>query len=146
MKWTPWLIGSLCIATVAGCKGNRNDTNTTGGPGTESGASAGAATDTTMGTMGRSDTTMGTMGRSDTSAAGATGGTSADTARNRAAGGTPSKSAKGNQTKSGVTDKSGKSTLGPGVTQTRPDQNQPVTSKGDTIRKGNDSTAPGSSQ
>jgi hypothetical protein len=33
-----------------------------------------------------------------------------------------------------VTDaRTGKSTLGPGVTKTRPDQGQPVTSKGDTI-------------
>jgi hypothetical protein len=55
---------------------------------------------------------------------------------------TPGKadSAKGNQSKSGVTDtKTGKSTLGPGATKTRPDQGQPVTSKGDTI-KGQDSS------
>jgi hypothetical protein len=45
-----------------------------------------------------------------------------------------------NQTKSGVTDtKTGKSTLGPGVTKTSPDQGQPVTAKGDTISRG-DST------
>ena len=49
-------------------------------------------------------------------------------------------SAKGNQSKSGVTDtKTGKSTLGPGATKTRPDQGQPVTSKGDTI-EGQDSS------
>jgi hypothetical protein len=46
----------------------------------------------------------------------------------------------GNQTKSGVTDSSGTSTLGPGATRTRPDQGQPVTSKGDTINPGVDSS------
>ncbi len=50
-----------------------------------------------------------------------------------------SDSAKGNQTESGVTDSSGQSTLGPGVEQTRPDQGQPVTSKGDTVNTGVDS-------
>ena len=50
-------------------------------------------------------------------------------------------SANPNQTKSGVTDtKTGKSTLGPNVTKTRPDQGQPVTSKGDTINPGVDSS------
>ena len=49
-------------------------------------------------------------------------------------------SAQANQTESGVTDSSGQSTLGEGVEQTRPDQNQPVTSKGDTIRTAIDSS------
>jgi hypothetical protein len=49
-------------------------------------------------------------------------------------------SAKANQTESGVTDpKTGKSTLGKKVTKTRPDQGPPVTSKGDTLKKGGDS-------
>ena len=52
-----------------------------------------------------------------------------------------SDSAKANQTKSGVTDSSGTSTLGPGATKTRPDQGQPVTSKGDTINPGVDSSS-----
>lgn len=66
----------------------------------------------------------------------ATGVLPADTAHN---GATPD-SAKANQTKSGVTDtKTGTSTLGPGATRTRPDQGQPVTSKGDTINRGVDS-------
>ena len=43
------------------------------------------------------------------------------------------------QTQSGVTDSSGQSTLGKGVEKTRPDQGQPVTSKGDTINPGVDS-------
>jgi hypothetical protein len=49
-------------------------------------------------------------------------------------------SAAANQTESGVTDSSGRSTLGPGVEKTRPDQGQPVTSKGDTIHASLDSS------
>jgi hypothetical protein len=45
------------------------------------------------------------------------------------------------QTQSGVTDTSGQSTLGKDVQKTRPDQGQPVTSKGDTINPGVDSTS-----
>lgn len=44
------------------------------------------------------------------------------------------------QTQSGVTDSSGQSTLGPEVERTRPDQGQPVTSKGDTISASPDSS------
>src|SRR4051794_35141182 len=54
-------------------------------------------------------------------------------------------SANPNQTKSGVTDtKTGEGTV-PNATQTRPDQGQPVTSKGDTINPSVDSstTPPG---
>ena len=50
-----------------------------------------------------------------------------------------SDSASTNQTESGVTDSSGQSTLGSGVEQTRPDQGQPVTAKGDTVNTGVDS-------
>jgi len=49
-----------------------------------------------------------------------------------------------NQSQSGVTDSSGQSTLGTGVEKTRPDQGQPVTSKGDTINPGVDSATTGS--
>ncbi len=45
-----------------------------------------------------------------------------------------------NQTQSGVQNKSGRSTLGPGVKKTSPTQGAPVTSKGDTLRKGGDTT------
>ena len=51
-----------------------------------------------------------------------------------------SDSASANQTESGVTDSSGESTLGTGVEQTRPDQGQPVTAKGDTVSAGVDSS------
>jgi hypothetical protein len=50
-----------------------------------------------------------------------------------------------NQTESGVTDSSGQSTLGTGVEKTRPDQGQPVTSKGDTLNPGVDSSTSDSS-
>jgi hypothetical protein len=50
-------------------------------------------------------------------------------------------SAKANQTKSGVVNSSGQSVTGDTVTKTRPDQGQPVTSKGDTINPGVDSTS-----
>ncbi len=63
-----------------------------------------------------------------------TGAATRDTARTAI-----SDSARGNQTESGVTDSSGQSTLGPGVEKTRPDQGQPVTSKGDTVNTGVDS-------
>lgn len=57
-----------------------------------------------------------------------------------------SDSAKANQTKSGVTNtQTGKSTLGPGATRTRPDQAQPVTAKGDTVNRGVDSSTVDSS-
>ena len=49
-------------------------------------------------------------------------------------------SAKVNQTESGMTDSSGHSTLGKGAEKTRPDQGQPVTSKGDTVNPGVDSS------
>jgi hypothetical protein len=52
-----------------------------------------------------------------------------------------SDSAQANQTEAGMTDSSGQSTLGPGAEKTRPDQGQPVTSKGDTINPGVDSSA-----
>jgi hypothetical protein len=45
------------------------------------------------------------------------------------------------QSQSGLTNKTGKSTLGPKVTKTRPDQNQPVTSKGDTVSNSGDTSA-----
>jgi hypothetical protein len=60
-------------------------------------------------------------------------------ARDRTAAGITD-SAKINQTESGMTDSSGRSTLGPGAEKTRPDQGQPVTSKGDTVNPGVDSS------
>jgi hypothetical protein len=45
------------------------------------------------------------------------------------------------QTQSGMTDSSGQSTLGKDAEKTRPDQGQPVTSKGDTLNPGVDSAS-----
>jgi hypothetical protein len=115
-------------------------------------------------------TRSGSVSRSDSSAGGATsmpsaadtGSTMADTSQHaghagmrhhradrsgmRADSGTAgagiSDSAKANQTKSGVTNtKHRKSTLGKKVFKTRPDQSQPITAKGDTIRKAADSAS-----
>jgi hypothetical protein len=52
-----------------------------------------------------------------------------------------SDSSRANQTESGMTDSSGQSTLGADAEKTRPDQGQPVTSKGDTINAGVDSSS-----
>jgi hypothetical protein len=51
-----------------------------------------------------------------------------------------SDSTSANQTESGMTDSSGQSTLGPEAEKTRPDQGQPVTSKGDTVNSSIDSS------
>jgi hypothetical protein len=185
MKWTPLIVGSLYLAAMTACGGNRGDNNRAGttGSGMESGSmqngANGTMSDTSMSSGGgggvgdtapvRSDsaTTSGAMDTSATSGAASartrTGSTGAGTSSTGSAGqssksatgmtgqsskhwkagaGGASDSAKGNQTKSGVTNtKTGKSTLGKGVTTTRPDQGQPVTSKGDTIRSGNDSSS-----
>ena len=87
----------------------RSDTGMTSGSMNDSGAM-------------RSDTGMSSGGMNDTAGMSNRGGASG------------TDSAKANQTKSGVTNtETGKSTPGKGVTQTRPDQNQPVTFKGDTV-------------
>lgn len=51
-----------------------------------------------------------------------------------------SDSASANQTESGMTDSSGQSTLGTDAEETRPDQGQPVTAKGDTVSSNLDSS------
>jgi len=160
MKCVPWLLGSLTVALIAGCGGDRrNNDNSAAGTGTETGTmQGGAATDTAMSsgdTSGMSqgmssdtahaDAAMhGNMNRSSTTSgnqSSTTSGNQSSSTGAAATGGTGSDSAKGNQTKSGVTNtKTGKSTLGKGVTKTRPDQGQPVTSKGDTVSSGPDTT------
>lgn len=156
MKWTPWLLGSLTTVALAACGGNKgNDTGTARTSGTESGTMQGNNATTADTGMAATDTAGGGMSgmRSDTATGGAR--MHSDTGRMRSESrmrsssstGTTSTSgvsdsAKGNQTKSGVTNtKTGKSTLGKGVTKTRPDQGQPVTSKGDTVSSGPDSNA-----
>jgi len=150
MKLTPWLFGSLTAVALAACDGSGRRNNDTG-------SSVGAGTDTAAVQSGATGTATDTAMNAGTDTTGMSGGMSSDTARTGAwmhadssapAGKKSSSSGKTNpnQTKSGVTDtKTGESTLGKGVTQTSPDQNQPVTAKGDTLRSGGDS-ASGSTQ
>lgn len=116
MKWTPWIVGSLCLATIA-CNGNRRDNDTGAASGTESGTMQGGAAGTATDTA---------AVRSDTGAtSGATGAESPDTARG-----------------TGTADQSQPVTA-KGDTLQKGGQDQPVTAKGDTLRKPNDSTAVG---
>jgi hypothetical protein len=138
MKST-WLWGTLTVALIAGCGGDRRntDTGTAGGTGTETGTMQNeAGTSYTAIPSRGTGANTGTM-NSDTAHADA--GMHGDMHQQGAG---ASDSAKANQTKSGVTNtETGKSTLGKGVTRTRPDQGQPVTSKGDTVSAGADTTA-----
>ena len=142
MKCTPWIWAPLTVALIAGCSGDRRNNDTgTAGSGTETGTMQGGAatTDTAIPSADTSATTQGMS--SDTASADAGMHGDMDHSGNAATGAAGADSAKGNQTKSGVTNtKTGKSTLGKGVTRTRPDQGQPVTSKGDTVSAGADST------
>ena len=155
MNRTPWLLGCMTAALVAGCHHN-NDT------GAASVAPKDSAQAQTSAGRARSDSAYGTQ---DTAAVkirmnDSTKTDTSSTSRNPSSTGAgtsdsmsmphDSTGAKGtasaadstsNQTKSGVTDtKTGKSTLGPGATKTSPDQGQPVTAKGDTL-SGADSTS-----
>jgi hypothetical protein len=142
MTRTPWLFSSLAIMALAACNGNKGNNNgSTAGAGTESGTMQNGATRTDTG-MAAMDTAGGGMSgmSSDTATGGAR--IHSDTNRTGASTNTGATGTRGNQTKSGVTNtKTGKSTLGKGVTKTRPDQGQPVTSKGDTIAASPDSSA-----
>jgi hypothetical protein len=65
MKWTPWLFGSLTVVLIAGCGGERRNTDT--------GAAAGAASDSSTMQGGAPGTAMDTAGmraRTDTGMAG----------------------------------------------------------------------------
>ena len=145
MEWTTRTAACLVAMAIAGCSGRdrARDTGGAGMGGTETGATGDTAATPAQPDMSRDTTGMGGMG--DTGApAGAAG-------RDTAPGGNrmhPDSSGAGagraanerNQTESGVTDSSGQSTLGENAAKTRPDQGQPVTSKGDTINAGVDST------
>jgi hypothetical protein len=144
MKWTSWLFPSLVAALIAGCGGDRrhDETGAAAGTGTESGSmqggATGAATDTSM----RAADSAATQPGAGAMTADSAGTGSRIHSDSNSSGAGASGTSNANQTKSGVTDtRTGKSTLGKGVTQTRPDQNQPVTSKGDTLRSGGDSTS-----
>ncbi len=127
MRWNTWMLGPVAAVLLAGCGGsgrNANNAGSTAGGTPETGT----ATDT------------GAMTATDTSAMAPGAVTDTGPAATPKAGGTSSDSTK-NQSQSGVTSDSGKSTLGPKVTKTRPDQNKPVTSKGDTVSNSGDTSA-----
>jgi hypothetical protein len=131
MRWTTQAAACLVAIAIAGC-GPRDRTRDSGAAPGEAGTETGRMTDT-AGTAGLpSDTAQPGMS-SDT----AQPGMSSDTARTGER--MRSDSGEQNQTESGVTDSSGKSTLGKNTQKTRPDQSQPVTSKGDTVNPGVDS-------
>jgi hypothetical protein len=132
MKWNTWMLGPVAAVLLAGCGGGGRNANTAGSTagGSETGmqgtaADTAAMTATDSSRM-RSATDTGMKARTGTTS---DTGMSADTGR----------TAK-NQSQSGVTNKSGKSTMGNKVTKARPDQNQPVTSKGDTISNNADTS------
>lgn len=133
MRGTIQAAACLVAMTLAGCNGGRTarDTGAAG-----NGAETGSMNDT----MGMSDTTGMNRMPADTgrSAMPADTGVGRDSMRMGGAREGSDTSAR-NQTQSGNTDSTGKSTLGKRVDQTRPDQGQPVTSKGDTVNPGVDS-------
>jgi hypothetical protein len=131
MRRSPLLLSGLVALVLAGCSKPRTDRET---------GAVGGATDTSSlqpPTTNPADTTAPGAGaidtnRPDTSRA-------LDTSRSKTSG---SDSGKANQSKSGVTNtKTGESTLGPGTKKARPDQGQPVTAKGDTLKSGGDSSS-----
>ena len=140
MKCTPWLFGSLTLVAVTACGGNKgNNESATMQGGAATTADTGMAATDTSGMSGMSSDTAsgGARMKSDTNNP-----NSGAAARSSTGAVGTSDSAKGNQTKSGVTNtQTGKSTLGKGATKTRPDQGQPVTSKGDTVSNSPDSNA-----
>jgi hypothetical protein len=73
MKWTPWLFGSLTAVLIAGCGGNKRNTDT--------GAAAGAASDSSTMQGGAPGTAMDTAGMSARTDTGMTGSMNSDSAR-----------------------------------------------------------------
>ena len=113
MRWTSQASACLvAVALAAGCNGPRDRTAGTAGTGNETGAMSD--------TSGLRDTSAMIRDTSGMSGMPADTGLKADTGKARS---------------------EKKSTLGPGAKKTRPDQGQPVTSKGDTINSGVDSSA-----
>lgn len=125
MKRTLMALPSM-LAFVLACGDGRTSDQDTGAAGT--GAESGALpADTGVPGAGIEDTTAAPSSDLGTP----TTDTAADTGSASGAAGAGDKA---NQNQSGVTDtESGQSELGGDVNQTRPDQGEPVTSKGDTI-------------
>jgi hypothetical protein len=113
------------LVAVAACnkadKSATTDTTSVGGAVAPASDSSGAMSNPS-GTMGGSNMSA----DSSTMKSGAMGGAmSSDSSANKT----------NNQSQSGMTDSSGKSTLGPNATKTSPTQDAPVTAKGDTLKK-----------
>lgn len=128
---------------LGACSSGEQNASTTGdsamGGVAPAGAGTGATTGGTTGSMGAVDSAApGSTGAGAGTGGGAgtTGGTGTGGSTGAAGVAAPSGADKGNQSQSGVVDsKTGASTLGPGATSTRPDQNQATTSKGDTVAR-----------
>jgi hypothetical protein len=73
MKWTPWLFGSLTAIWMAGCGGDKRNTDT--------GAAAGAPTDSSAVQSPAAGTATDTAGMSARTDTGMAGGMKSDTAR-----------------------------------------------------------------
>jgi len=131
------------LVAVAACnksdKVNTTDTSTAGG------AVAPASGDTTGSMSGMSSSSSTTMSSgSSTNSSSKMMDTSkmSDTSKMRDSTKSHMKGAARNQSQSGVTDSSGRSTLGPNVKKTSPTSGAPVTAKGDTLKKGQPSSTP----
>lgn len=127
MRWQSQAVAAVLATMLIGC-----------GPRDNAGRDTGTAGDPADSPSGMTSS----PGMTDTTSVGGTAGTGADTGSDTSMTGrrAPSDSAKGNQSESGVTNtETGKATTGGGVTKTRPDQGQPVTSKGDTVSRTADS-------
>ena len=128
MKWQTAAIP--CLAAMALACGQRHDSNPQSGLGAGASANSTATSpDTALRTPGAADS-AGSMGAPVPGAgdSGLKGNWDSTRYHKRVT----------NQDQSGVTRKR-KSTLGPNVTKTRPDQGQPVTGKGDTLNRSLDS-------
>lgn len=141
---TCFLIG----LTAVGCSRRSNDTDRGLGAGADSAAlhDSMVGRDTSMvspGTARPVDTshTKSMTPGSGTSLAPGAGTTSGSAAPYDT--GTTHRKLKRSQTQSGVTDKNGTSTLGKNIRKTRPDVNEPVTAKGDTLTSGSGMTGAG---
>lgn len=146
------MVPCAALLVAVACGGNKNNTAATD---TAGGAMAAPATatpsampsDTLSGTAAGSTSTpaagtTGTAGMDTTGRAGTAG--TADTMNKARTSGATAKAGTSahDQTQSGVTNaKTGHSTLGPNIKKTSPTQGQAVTSKGDTLRKGGDTTS-----
>lgn len=133
MRWTSFAVPCLFATAIVGCKAR---------PATNGDTGALPSTTDTASMSGSAATPVPNRGDS-TAPTSATSAYPTDT--NVASGKDTSMKSQGTgaaQTQSGVTDaKTGKSTLGPGIKKARPDQGEPVTSKGDTISTDSSATA-----